>query len=75
MTGFTDPYIDQAIGDLRNLLGASLPEELRDLEPQAVFANELELPEAGIPQICDLAELCVKCRYRHIAPTTIKSNT
>lgn len=58
MTGFIDPYIDPQIGDLRNLLGARSPEELKELEPQAVFANELELPEAGIAHSCDLAELC-----------------
>jgi len=58
VTGFADPYFDPVIGDLRNLLGACSPEELKDLEPQAVFANELELPESGVPHTGDLAELC-----------------
>ena len=31
---------------------------LRQLEPQAVFANELELDEASIAHTCNLAELC-----------------
>ena len=50
MTDSVDPYLDPAVGDLRNLLGATSPAELRALEPQAVFANELELPYAGIPR-------------------------
>ena len=55
---FVDPYIDPAVGDLRNLLGAKSADELRALEPQAVFANELELTELGIPRTDDLVELC-----------------
>ncbi|MCL1897804.1 MAG: Fic family protein, partial [Micrococcales bacterium] len=58
MTGFVDPYIDPEIGELRNLLGARSSDELKRLEPQAVFANELELPESGIPHSCDFDELC-----------------
>ncbi len=52
-----DPYFDPHIGDLRNLLGATSSEELRKLEPQIVFANELELESADIPRTNDLAEL------------------
>jgi len=52
-----DPYFDDTIGDLRNLLGATSSEELKKLEPQIVFANELELESAGIPRTNDLAEL------------------
>ena len=58
MTPGGDPYLDPAIGDLRNVLGAKTSEELRHLEPQAVFANELELAEIDIPRTNDLAELC-----------------
>ncbi len=43
MSDFVDPYFDDSIGTLRNLLGAKSSEELRKLEPQVVFANELEL--------------------------------
>lgn len=57
MRDVVDPYLDPAVGDLRNLLGATSPAELRGLEPRAVFANELELPDAGIPRSNDLAEL------------------
>jgi cell filamentation protein len=53
-----DPYFDPAIGDLRNLLGAKSSDELRLLEPQAVFANELELAEVAIPRTNNLRELC-----------------
>ena len=58
MTGFIDPYFDPTVGDLRNLLGARSPAELRELEPQAVFANEIELASINIPHTCDLVELC-----------------
>jgi cell filamentation protein len=54
---FIDPYFDETIGDLRNLLGARSPEELKKLEPQIVFANELELEEVDIPRTNDLTEL------------------
>lgn len=57
MTDVVDPYLDPAVGDLRNLLGATSSAELRALEPQAVFANELELPDAGIRRSNDLTEL------------------
>jgi cell filamentation protein len=53
-----DPYFDPAVGDLRNLLGARSPAELRLLEAQAVFANELGLADAGIGRTNDLGELC-----------------
>ncbi|MDR0944633.1 MAG: Fic family protein [Bifidobacteriaceae bacterium] len=59
-----DPYFDPAVGDLRNLLGARSSEELCRLEPQAVFANELELPTAGIPRTNDLIEL--RRIHRHL---------
>lgn len=54
---FVDPYFDDNIGDLRNLLGAKSSEELKDLEPQIVFANELELETLNIPRTNDLTEL------------------
>ncbi len=54
---FVDPYFDESIGDLRNLLGAHSSQELRELEPQIVFANELELESTGIPRTNDFAEL------------------
>lgn len=56
-TGFIDPYFDESIGDLRNLLGAKSSSELREREPQVVFANELELGAAGIPRTNNLTEL------------------
>jgi cell filamentation protein len=52
-----DPYFDESIGDLRNLLGAKSSEELKKLEPQIVFANELELESIKIPRTNDLTEL------------------
>ena len=55
--GSTDPYFDEDIGDLRNLLGAKSSDELKIQEPQVVFANELELSSVGIPRTNDLAEL------------------
>lgn len=54
---FVDPYFDESIGDLRNLLGAKSSVELKELEPQIVFANELELESIGIPRTNDLTEL------------------
>ncbi|MDR0417200.1 MAG: hypothetical protein LBH76_07815 [Propionibacteriaceae bacterium] len=54
---FVDPYFDAAVGDLRNLLGAKSSAELRALEPQAVFANELTLRDARIGRTNDLDEL------------------
>lgn len=57
MTDFVDPYFDDSIGDLRNLLGAKSSEELHELEPQIVFANELELEAINIPRTNDLSEL------------------
>lgn len=55
--GSSDPYFDETIGDLRNLLGAKSPAELRKLEPQVVFANELEFESADIARTNDFAEL------------------
>lgn len=55
--GFVDPYFDENIGDLRNLLGVKSSEELKELEPQIVFANELELESVGIPRTNDFNEL------------------
>src|SRR4051812_42449370 len=54
---FVDPYFDDNISDLRNLLGAKSSKELKELEPQIVFANELELESVGIPRTNDLTEL------------------
>ena len=54
---FVDPYFDESIGDLRNLLGAKSSVELKELEPQIVFANELELESISIPRTNDLTEL------------------
>jgi len=52
-----DPYFDESIGDLRNLLGATSSEELRDKEAQVVFANETELENINIPRSHDADEL------------------
>lgn len=52
-----DPYFDESIGDLRNLLGASSPGELRNKEAQVVFANETELENSAIPRSHDTDEL------------------
>lgn len=57
MAGFVDPYFDKEIGDLRNLLGAKSSSELKKLEAQVVFANELELSSIKIPRTNDLNEL------------------
>lgn len=54
---FVDPYFDESIGDLRNLLGAKSSQELKEREPQVVFANELELESVSIPRSNDLAEV------------------
>ena len=54
---FVDPYFDESIGDLRNLLGARSSDELKQLEPQIVFANELELSSISIPRSNDLNEI------------------
>jgi len=54
---FIDPYFDEDIGELRNLLGAKSPEEFQELEPQIVFANELELESMSIPRTNDLHEV------------------
>lgn len=54
---FVDPYIDVSTGTLKNLLGASSPEALQELEPQIVFANQLELESLDIPRTNDLDEL------------------
>ena len=52
-----DPYFDDKFGDLRNLLGVESVSEFRKLEPQIVFANEIELDTLSIPRTNDLAEL------------------
>ena len=52
-----DPYFDESIGDLRNLLGATSSEELRNKEAQVVFANETELENIAIPRSHDTDEL------------------
>ncbi|HSX00520.1 MAG TPA: hypothetical protein VLH38_05800 [Patescibacteria group bacterium] len=44
---FVDPYIDDNTGLLKNLLGAKSTDELEEIEPQIVFANELELESVG----------------------------
>ena len=54
---FVDPYFDDSIGELRNLLGAKSAEEFQELEPQIVFANELELHAINIPRTNDFAEV------------------
>ena len=55
--GLVDPYFDDSIGELRNLLGAKSAAELQALEPQIVFANELELESAAIPRTNDFTEV------------------
>lgn len=57
MSNFVDPYFDDSINTLRNLLGAKSDDELKELEAQIVFANELELNEIGLSRTNDLAEL------------------
>ena len=54
---FVDPYFDENIGELRNLLGAKSSKGLKELEPQIVFANELELESVSVPRTNDLTEL------------------
>jgi cell filamentation protein len=54
---FVDPYFDENIGDLRNLLDANSSEHLKELEAQIVFANELELESIAISRTSDLVEL------------------
>lgn len=54
---FADPYFDESIGELRNLLGAKSAEELHEREPQIVFANEFELGSLSIPRSNDLEEV------------------
>lgn len=57
MSDFVDPYFDDSIDTLRNLLGAKSADKLKELEAQIVFANELELHEIGLFRTNDLAEL------------------
>lgn len=57
MSDFVDPYFDDTIGDLRNLLGATSSEELKEREAQIVFANELDLEAANIARTNDLTEV------------------
>jgi cell filamentation protein len=54
---FVDPYIDDSTGVLKNLFGATSLEVFEKLEPQIVFANELELESATIPRTNDLNEI------------------
>lgn len=54
-----DPYIDTSLGILRNLLKASTSEELRLLEAQMVFANEIEIHADSILRTNDLIEVCM----------------
>ncbi|MCO5316461.1 MAG: Fic family protein [Solirubrobacterales bacterium] len=62
--GIVDPYIDEETGELRNLLGTKTATEFRLLEPQLVFANELELDAADIPRSNDLIE--VRAIHQHL---------
>lgn len=57
MPDFVDPYFDETIGDLRTLLDVKSSEEFKQLEPQIVFANELEIEALKIPRTNDFAEL------------------
>lgn len=57
MPDFVDPYFDETIGDLRNLLGAKSSHELSELEAQIVFANEIELESVFVARTNDLTEL------------------
>jgi len=61
---FVDPYFDEAIGDLRNLLGAKAAQELNELEAQIVFANEIELESVIVARTNDLAE--VLALHKHL---------
>lgn len=54
---FIDPYIDQSTGILKNLLGATTTKDFEELEPQIVFANELELESVNISRTNDLTEV------------------
>lgn len=53
-----DPYYDDSVGVLRNLLGAKSPAELEELEAQVAYANQIELASLHIPRTNDLNELC-----------------
>ena len=54
---FVDPYFNEDIGELRNLLGVTSAEEFHELEAQIVFANELELEATSISRTNDLDEV------------------
>lgn len=54
---FVDPYIDESTGLLKNQLGATSTDEFEELEPQIVFANELELESIDISRTNDLNEV------------------
>ena len=58
-----DPYVDESIGELRNLLNAQNSEELREREAQIVFANETTLSLSRIPRLNNLAEVCAIHRH------------
>lgn len=52
-----DPYYDDTIRALRNLLGAKSQQELDELEAQIVYANQIELESVRVPRTNDLTEL------------------
>lgn len=57
MPDFVDPYFDETISDLRTLLDVKSSEEFKQIEPQIVFANELEIESLNIPRTNDFTEL------------------
>lgn len=64
MSDFVDPYLDDKTGILRNLLNAGTNDELKDLEAQIVFANELELEEIGIKRTSRWARIASDSKKR-----------
>lgn len=52
-----DPYYDERVGDLRNLLGAKTTDELRALEADIVYANQIAITTDDITRTNDLDEL------------------
>src|SRR5262245_56738836 len=57
--GFTDPYLDPATGQLRNLVGARTESELAAAEGALTFVRAVELLERPPKATNDLAELQV----------------
>lgn len=55
MSEFVDPYIDPETGILRNLVGATTYQELREAEGNIVTLAEISLE--GVPHTVDLSEL------------------